>query len=120
MKASNLTLPLGASALAQLALVLAAHSSNRILQLIPILGSLIALLAGAWYGMRATAASRGAIAGGAAIVGGLGALISIIVSVALHDSTISALFIGSLFSAFTATIGGIATSLTRRSARRLA
>jgi hypothetical protein len=67
---------------------------------------LISLIAGGLYA-RSAAGSKGAAAGGGALVGGLCALIGIIVSVVLGDTEPMILAIGTLSSAVTGLIGGL-------------
>lgn len=92
---------------AQLAMIVAGHFSEAIRNnVFAVGGMLISLIVGGLYA-KAAAGSKGAAAGGGAVVGGLCALIGIIVSVILGDTEPMILAIGTISSAVTGLIGGI-------------
>jgi len=69
-------------------------------------GMLISLIVGAMWA-RSHARTKGAAAGGGAIVGGACALIGIVVSVGLGDTAPMILAIGTVSSMVTGAIGGV-------------
>jgi len=89
----------------QVAMVLAGHFSPTIAGLFAVAGMLISMLAGGMYG-EGSGTPRGRAIGGGAVVGGLCALIGILVSVALGDVPPSVLLFGTVGSALTGAIGG--------------
>lgn len=92
--------------LLQVAMVVIGHSTVAVASLFAPLGMAISLIAGFLYG-RGAGGSRGGAALGGAIVGGLCALIGIVVSYNLGDVTAWIVFLGTLSSAFTGAIGGL-------------
>ena len=90
----------------QLAMVVAGHWVPFIkLNVFALGGVAISLIAGVVYA-RAARESRGSSALNGALVGGIGALIGIIVSFALGDVAAIILIIGTTSSAVTGAIGG--------------
>jgi hypothetical protein len=97
----------------QLAMVISGHWIEFIkLNVFTIGGMAISLLAGVIYARRART-TRGQSALYGAVVGGVCALIGIIVSFALGDVTASILILGTLSSAVTGAIGGAIAGGTR-------
>jgi len=97
----------------QLIMVISGHFNAFIAQnLFAVGGMAISLIAGAGYG--ASAATRGAGAAGGALVGGVCALIGIVVSFALGDVPALILAVGTLSSAVTGAIGGVGMALLAR------
>ncbi len=92
--------------LLQVAMVVIGHATVAVASLFAPLGMAISLIAGFLYA-RWAQAPRGSSVRGGAIVGGVCALIGIIVSYALGDVTAWILFLGTLSSAFTGAIGGL-------------
>jgi hypothetical protein len=90
----------------QLAMVIAGHFVPAVAALFAIGGMAISAVAGALYGRHAAALGDGALGG--AIAGGVCALIGIAVSCALGDVDAMVLVFGTLASAVTGLIGGIA------------
>ena len=99
-------------AVLQLIMVISGHYNEFIAQNVFALGGMtISLIAGAGYG--ASASSRGAAAGGGALVGALCAIVGIAVSVALGDTQTLILAVGTVGSAVTGAIGGLAATFVR-------
>lgn len=92
--------------LLQLAMVLIGHNTVAVASLFAPLGMAISLIAGLLYARWARTTRGSAVLGGA-IVGGLCALIGIVVSYYLGDVTAWIIFLGTLSSAFTGAIGGL-------------
>jgi peptidoglycan/LPS O-acetylase OafA/YrhL len=107
-----------ACAVTQLVMVIAGHYNPAIAQQFAVLGVTISLGAGMLYAVSAPDAQRGRAALNGAVAGGVGALIGVIVSFALGDVTASILAIGTLSSAVTGALGGLAGSFV--AARRVA
>ena len=92
--------------LLQVAMVVIGHATVAVASLFAPLGMVISLIAGFLYA-RWARTTRGRAVRGGAIVGGLCALIGIVVSYLLGDVTAWILFLGTLSSAFTGAIGGL-------------
>lgn len=91
---------------AQLAMVVSGHFTPTIANLFAIGGMGISLVAGLLYARKGVTTTRGASATGGALVGGICALIGIVVSFALGDVTAMIIAFGTLSSAVTGAIGG--------------
>lgn len=95
--------------LAQTAMVLVGHWVTAVANLFGILGVTISLIAGLlWAREYASGLGRGAWGG--AVVGGVCALIGIGISFALGDVPANILALGTLSSAVTGALGGLAGS----------
>lgn len=92
--------------LLQVAMVVIGHYTVAVAPLFAPLGMAISLIAGFLYA-RWARAPRGKSVRGGAIVGGVCAVIGIVVSYYLGDVPASILFLGTLGSAFTGAIGGL-------------
>ena len=93
--------------LLQVAMVVIGHYTVAVASLFAPLGMAISLIAGFLYARWARGTRGDAVLGGA-IVGGVSALIGIVVSYALGDVTAtSVLFLGTLSGTFTGAIGGL-------------
>ncbi len=92
--------------LLQVAMVVIGHYTVAVAPLFAPLGMAISLIAGFLYARWARGTRRDSVVGGA-IVGGLCALIGIVISYLLGDVTAWILFLGTLSSAFTGAIGGL-------------
>ncbi|MEL7058993.1 MAG: hypothetical protein AAGN46_03085 [Acidobacteriota bacterium] len=96
-----------ASIVAQIAMVVVAHFVPAVLGMTAILGTLIPLIIGLWYGMKSAPNWTWALLG-AFIVGIVGALIGVLLSVALGDSAADPIFLtmAPFSSGVTGLIGG--------------
>ena len=92
--------------LLQIAMVVIGHYTVAVASLFAPLGMAISLIAGFLYARWARGARRDSVIGGA-IVGGVCALIGIVVSYVLGDVAAWIIFLGTLSSAFTGAIGGL-------------
>ncbi|MGH2393115.1 MAG: hypothetical protein ACRDGH_06405 [Candidatus Limnocylindria bacterium] len=92
--------------LLQVAMVVIGHYTVAVASLFAPLGMAISLIAGFLYARWARAPRRDSVIGGA-IVGGVCALIGIVVSYMLGDITAWIIFLGTLSSAFTGAVGGL-------------
>ena len=92
--------------LLQVAMVVIGHYTVAVASLFAPLGMAISLIAGFLYARWARGSRRDSVLGGA-IVGGVCAVIGIVVSHALGDVPVSLLFLGTLSSVFTGAIGGL-------------
>lgn len=92
--------------LLQVAMVVIGHYTVAVASLFAPLGMAISLIVGFLYARWARTTRGDSVLGGA-IVGGLCALIGIVISYALGDVTAWILFLGTLSSAFTGAIGGL-------------
>ncbi len=90
----------------QLIMVVAGHFMAEIAELFGPIGVLISLLAGALLTLRAPRRPIGTSLLGGALVGGISALIGIIVSWALADVAALILLVGTISSAITGALGG--------------
>ncbi len=97
--------------LLQVAMVVIGHYTVAVASLFAPLGMAISLIAGFLYARWARGARRDSVIGGA-IVGGVCALIGIVVSYRLGDVTAWIIFLGTLSSAFTGAIGGLIGQVT--------
>ena len=93
--------------LAQLVMVISGHWVPAVAGLFAVLGMTISLLAGFVYGRLGgpAVAREGAVNG--AVVGGVCALLGIVVSFLLGDVTASIILFGTLSSAVTGAVGGL-------------
>ena len=98
--------------LLQVAMVVIGHATVAVASLFAPLGMAISLIAGFLYA-RWARKSRGSAVLGGAIVGGVCALVGIVVSYVLGDVTAWILFLGTLSSAFTGAIGGLIGHVVR-------
>lgn len=92
----------------QLAMVIGGHYNEFIRQNVFAIGGMaISLIAGVMWA-KSAAMSKGGAFGGGALVGGLCAILGIAVSVALHDTEPAVLAFGTVGSAVTGGLGGLA------------
>lgn len=92
----------------QLAMVISGHYIEFIrLNVFAIGGMAISMIVGAMWAMK-EAGSKGSAFGGGALVGGVCAIIGIALSVILGDVPAGVLAFGTLGSAFTGGLGGVA------------
>jgi xanthine/uracil permease len=92
----------------QLGMVLGGHYSTAISQLFPVLGMTFSFVAGALYVRWAKRSTRRSAALGGAVAGAACAFLGIAVSFALGDVFASILALGTLSSAVTGMLGGLA------------
>lgn len=97
---------IGVGTAMQVAMVLAGHWIPAVASLFGLLGVTISLGVGMLWARHA-AESYGAAAGGGAVVGGVCALVGILVSVLLGDVGAVLLVAGTLSSAVTGALGGM-------------
>ncbi len=95
----------------QVAMVVAGHSVPAVASLFAVGGMGISLVAGLLYARWSGEQAKGSAALGGAIAGGVCALLGIAVSYALGDVTAALLALGTLSSAVTGALGGLAGAL---------
>lgn len=94
--------------IAQLAMIIAGHYSEFVRNYVFALGGMaISLVAGFLYARAAAPSTRGAAAWGGGAVGGICALLGIVVSVILGDTPAMVLTFGTLSSFVAGLIGGL-------------
>lgn len=98
---------IGVGTVLQIAMVVVGHFVSAIAMLFGPLGMGISLLVGLLWG-KDLSKSYGNGAGGGAVVGGVCALIGILVSFLLGDVTAAILGLGTVSSAVTGALGGLA------------
>ena len=89
-------------------MVVAGHSNKSIAALFAVGGMGISLVAGLLYASRAQGGSASSLASGGLVAGGVCALIGIFVSFLLGDVPALILALGTVSSAVTGAIGGLA------------
>ena len=98
----------------QVAMVFAGHSNATIAGLFAVGGMGISLVAGLIYAALTEEKAARSLAAGGALAGGACALIGILFSFALGDVPAMILLLGTLSSAVTGALGGMAGRLFRR------
>ncbi|MCG6955966.1 MAG: hypothetical protein LJF04_08235 [Gemmatimonadetes bacterium] len=99
----------------QLAMVVAGHFFESVLNLSGILGTAIPFVLGIWYGFtRRPGYGRGAWGG--FVIGIVGAFIGVIVAIVMKDQTWILLTFAPLSSGVTGTLGGLLGEFTARTA----
>ncbi len=103
---ASLSAAIGIGTMAQLGMVLTGHEIAAVAQRFALIGIVISLLAGLFYGLGAVGGVLRGLGGGA-FAGGACALIGIVVSYALGDVPLLVVALGTLSSAMGGAIGGV-------------
>lgn len=103
--------------LLQLAMVLIGHFNPAVANVFAVGGMTISLIAGVVYAAISADRTAKSLAAGGALAGGICALIGILVSFLLGDVPALILAVGTLSSAVTGAVGGLAGRLFARPSR---